>query len=94
MKLIARIVGSVVIILILAGAALYALNQRGFIKGGLSDFISKMTGHAQNISDDTRNFLKEEGYIHSPDPDPDAPDEPSDEEPETTPALTLGPELN
>jgi len=88
MKLVARIVGSVVIILALACAALYMLNERGFIKGALSDFIHNMSGHVQDMGEETRDFLYNEGYvptqIPTQDPNPT-------ENPDPTPIPTLIP---
>ena len=88
MKLIARIVGSAVIIVVLACAALYILNEKGFIKGGLSDFINNMTGHAQSIHGDTKDFLQNEGYLPSPVPTENP--NPT-EQPDPTPIPTLVP---
>ena len=70
MKLVTRIVGSVVIIVVLAGAALYFLNEKGFISGELSSFISSITGHAVGIHDETKDFLENEGYLVTPSPAP------------------------
>ena len=63
MKSITRFIGAVVLIVVLAGFVLFKLNERGFLSGNLSQWISTMTEHVLGIKNDTENFLHEEGYL-------------------------------
>ena len=63
MKSITRFIGAVVIIAVLAGFVLFKLNQRGFISGNLSRWVTVMTEHITGIKNDTETFLHEEGYL-------------------------------
>ena len=63
MKSISRFIGAVVIVAVLAGFVLFKLNQRGFISGNLSHWVTVMTEHITSIKNDTETFLHEEGYL-------------------------------
>ena len=63
MKAITRFIGVVVLVAVLAGFVLFKLNQRGFISGNLSHWVTVMTEHITGIKNDTENFLHEEGYL-------------------------------
>ena len=63
MKAITRFIGAVVLVAVLAGFVLFKLNQRGFISGNLSHWVTVMTEHITGIKNDTENFLHEEGYL-------------------------------
>ena len=63
MKSITRFIGAVVLIVVLAGFVLFKLNERGFLSGNLSQWISTMTEHVLGIKNDTEDFLHEEGYL-------------------------------
>ena len=63
MKSITRFIGVVVLIVVLAGFVLFKLNERGFLSGNLSQWISTMTEHVLGIKNDTEDFLHEEGYL-------------------------------
>ena len=63
MKSLMRFVGTVVVILVLAGFVLFKLNEKGFLSGNLSNWISVMTEHIVGIKNDTEDFLHEEGYL-------------------------------
>ena len=63
MKAITRFIGAVVLVAILAGFVLFKLNQRGFISGNLSHWVTVMTEHITGIKNDTETFLHEEGYF-------------------------------
>ena len=63
MKSLMRFIGIVVVVVILAGFVLYKLNERGFISGNLSEWVSTMTEHITGIKDSTEDFLHEEGYL-------------------------------
>jgi hypothetical protein len=63
MKSITRFIGAVVIIAVLAGFVLFKLNEKGFLSGNLSQWISTMTEHVLGIKNDTEDFLHEEGYL-------------------------------
>ena len=68
MKTIARIVGTVVIIVALVYLGLVYLNNHGFISGDFSDFLFKISGNLGAIRDDTEDFLRDQGYISTPPP--------------------------
>lgn len=63
MKSLMRFVGTVVVVAILAGFVLFKLNEKGFLSGNLSEWISVMTQHIVGIKNDTEDFLHEEGYL-------------------------------
>ena len=63
MKSITRFIGVVVLIAVLAGFVLFKLNEKGFISGNLSHWVTVMTEHITGIKNDTENFLHEEGYL-------------------------------
>ena len=63
MKAITRFIGAVVLVAVLAGFVLFKLNQRGFISGNLSHWVTVMTEHITGIKNDTEDFLHEEGYL-------------------------------
>ena len=63
MKSITRFIGAVVLIAVLAGFVLFKLNEKGFLSGNLSEWISTMTEHILGIKNDTEDFLHEEGYL-------------------------------
>ena len=63
MKSITRFIGAVVIIAVLAGFVLFKLNEKGFLSGNLSRWITVMTQHITSIKTDTETFLHEEGYL-------------------------------
>ena len=63
MKSLMRFIGTVVVIAVLAGFVLFKLNEKGFLSGNLSEWISVMTEHITGIKNDTEDFLHEEGYL-------------------------------
>ncbi|MBQ3487877.1 MAG: hypothetical protein IJA71_06265 [Clostridia bacterium] len=63
MKSITRFIGVVVLVAVLAGFVLFKLNERGFISGNLSHWVTVMTEYITGIKNDTENFLHEEGYL-------------------------------
>ena len=63
MKSITRFICADVLIVVLAGFVLFKLNERGFISGNLSHWVTVMTEHITGIKNDTENFLHEEGYL-------------------------------
>ena len=63
MKSLMRFIGIVVVIAFLAGFVLFKLNEKGFLSGNLSEWISVMTAHIVGIKNDTEDFLHEEGYL-------------------------------
>lgn len=83
MKTILRIIGTIVVIVVLAGFVLFKLNEKGFVSGALSQWIASVSQHITGISDDTKDFLLDEGYIHST-------ETPSPAEPTGEPAATPG----
>ncbi len=63
MKSLLRFVGTVVVVAILAGFVLFKLNEKGFLSGNLSRWITVMTEHVIGIKNDTQQFLHDEGYL-------------------------------
>ena len=63
MKSLMRFIGTVVVIVALAGFVLFKLNEKGFLSGNLSEWITVMTEHITGIKNDTEDFLHEEGYL-------------------------------
>ena len=63
MKSLMRFVGTVVVVLVLAGFVLFKLNEKGFLSGNLSHWITVMTDHVMGIKNDTEQFLHDEGYL-------------------------------
>ena len=63
MKSITRFIGAVVLLAVLAGFVLFKLNERGFISGNLSHWVTVMTEHITGIKNSTEDFLHEEGYL-------------------------------
>lgn len=63
MKTITRVIGTVVIVAVLAGFVLYKLNEKGFISGNLAEWVTVMTEHITGIKNETEDFLHEEGYL-------------------------------
>ena len=45
MKSLMRFIGTVVVVLVLAGFVLFKLNDKGFLSGNLSRWITVMTQH-------------------------------------------------
>ena len=63
MKSITRFIGAVVLLAVLAGFVLFKLNEKGFISGNLSHWVTVMTEHITGIKNSTEDFLHEEGYL-------------------------------
>jgi hypothetical protein len=63
MKSLTRFIGTLVVVLVLAGFVLFKLNEKGFLSGNLSHWITVMTQHVTGIVNDTEDFLHEEGYL-------------------------------
>ena len=63
MKTVMRLIGLVVVVVVLAGFVLYKLNEKGFLSGNLSEWVTVMTEHITGIKSDTEDFLHEEGYL-------------------------------
>lgn len=80
MKTILKAIGFIVLVVVLAAAVLYYLNSHGYISGDLSEWINRMTGHVVDMTNETKDFLEDEGYLPSAapteQPTPDATAEP------------------
>ena len=63
MKFVARIIGVAVLILAVVYFGLMYLNERGFLFGNLSEFMTKLSINVRNIEDDTQQFLTDEGIL-------------------------------
>ena len=53
MKSITRFIGVVVLVAVLSGFVLFKLNEKGFLSGNLSEWITTMTEHILGIKDST-----------------------------------------
>lgn len=93
MKTILKAIGFIVLVVVLAALVLYFLNDRGYLSGDLSEWIDSMTGHVTDMTDETKEFLEEEGIL-TPRPSPTAApagtEQPS-QEPVSTPEPTTAP---
>ncbi len=65
MKTILKAIGFIVLVIVLAAAVLYYLNNHGYISGDLSEWINGMTGHVVDMKNETKEFLEDEGYLPS-----------------------------
>ncbi len=63
MKTILKAIGFIVLVVVLAALVLYFLNDRGYLSGDLSEWIDSMTGHVTDMTDETKEFLEEEGIL-------------------------------
>lgn len=61
MKTLLRAIGSLVVVICLAAFVLFKLNEKGFISGALSEWVTSITNHVIGIKDETKDFLEEEG---------------------------------
>lgn len=79
MKLILRIIGLVVVLVVLAAGVLWYLNDKGHLdpNSGLSKWITSIENHLRGITDDTEDFLKDEGIIPTPEGDMNGAEEPA-----------------
>lgn len=59
MKHVFRFIGIVVVILVLAAVVLYYLNEHGFLKGTLSEWITNMKNHVTGAYKDTKDVIDE-----------------------------------
>ena len=57
MKLVFRIIGIVVVVVVLLAALLYFLNEKGVLKGPISEWITNVKNGILGISDDTKNMI-------------------------------------
>ena len=56
MRSITRFIGVVVLVAVLSGFVLFKLNEKGFLSGNLSEWISTMTEHVLGIKDSTEDL--------------------------------------
>lgn len=82
MKMIFRIIGFLVVIIIVVALVLYTINSFGYLKGPLSHWINNIAGHCQGIVHDTTDFLEKEELL----PVPESTDQAV---PSASPALVL-----
>lgn len=68
MKTILKAIGFIVLVIVLAALVLYFLNDRGYLSGDLSEWIDSMTDHVTGMTDETKEFLEDEGIL-TPKPD-------------------------
>ena len=59
MKLVFRIIGIVVVVIVLAAALLYFLNEKGILKGPISEWITKVKQDIVNIFDHTKDMVND-----------------------------------
>jgi len=66
MKLVFRIIGIVVVLIILAAVLLYFLNEKGILKGPISDWITNVKQDIVNIFDHTKEMVDDMGTQEHP----------------------------
>ncbi len=94
MKTLLRAIGSLVVVICLAAFVLFKLNEKGFISGSLSAWVTSITAHVMGIKDETKDFLEEEG-ITLPTARPAQTEAPVSEGPVlTSPETQISPEPN
>lgn len=57
MKLVYRIIGFAVVLIVLVAALLYFLNEKGVLKGPVHEWINSVKENVFNIKDDTENMI-------------------------------------
>lgn len=94
MKTLLRAIGTLVVVICLAAFVLFKLNEKGFISGSLSAWVTSITEHVMGIKDETKDFLEEEG-ITLPTARPAQTEAPVSEGPAlTSPETQISPEPN
>lgn len=95
MKTLLRAIGSLVVVICLAAFVLFKLNEKGFISGALSEWVTSITNHVIGIKDETKDFLEEEG-ITIPTARPAQSEEPASTDAPvlTSPETVVSPEPN
>lgn len=91
MKLVFRIIGIVVVLVVLACALLWFLNEKEYLNqdSALSKFINKIEEHFTGISEDTGDFIDQ---LKSPNPQPEQTPQAQDNVDNTTePSVTENP---
>lgn len=93
MKTILKAIGFIVLVVVLAALVLYFLNDRGYLSGDLSEWINSMTGHVADMTDETKEFLEDEGILTPKPAETAAPvdTEPPTAEPAGTPEPATAP---
>ncbi|MBQ5992461.1 MAG: hypothetical protein IJL62_08010 [Clostridia bacterium] len=66
MKHIYRIIGVVVVLVVLAAALLYFLNEKGILKGPVSDWVTNVKTDVIDIYERTKGMITD--LIHSENP--------------------------
>ena len=61
MKHVYRLIGFILVLAIVAGLVLYALNGFGYLHGPLSEWVNNIANHFQGAVNDTKTFLDQEG---------------------------------
>lgn len=93
MKTVFRWIGIIVCIIVLVCALLWFLNKEGYINPdtGLSKLINNIEEHIGGISDDTQDFLKDEGIIKTPEPSAEPSSAPAADAPVESPSDSANP---
>ena len=66
MKHIFRIIGAIVVIVVLAAALLYFVNEKGILKGPISDWVTNVKTDIINIFDHTKGMVDDMGNTENP----------------------------
>ena len=61
MKHVFRFIGFLLVLVIIAGLVLYALNGFGYLHGPLSEWVNNISNHVQGAVNDTKTFIDQEG---------------------------------
>lgn len=71
MKNVFRLIGIIVVIVVLIAVVLYYLNEHGFLKGTLSEWITNMKNHVTGAYEDTKDVIDEFRGTSEPTPQPE-----------------------
>ena len=66
MKHVYRIIGIIVVIVVLLAALLYFLNEKGILKGPISDWITNVKNDIISIFDHTKTMVDDMGESEHP----------------------------
>ncbi len=66
MKWFFRIIGIIVVVIVLASALLYFLNEKDILKGPISEWITNVKNDIISISDHTKGTVHDMGNTENP----------------------------
>lgn len=66
MKWILRVIGIIVVLVVLAAALLYFLNEKGILKGPISDWVNNVKYDILSIFGHTKDMVHDMGNADNP----------------------------